>query len=45
MAEELDAILNKSEAVLAKSCRIGESGSASFLQEIITPIYDTMAAV
>ncbi|KAM1322404.1 hypothetical protein ACFX2I_015187 [Malus domestica] len=43
MAKELDAILDHGEAILAASCRI-ESGSVSFLQQIIFPIYDILAA-
>ncbi|XP_048443980.1 callose synthase 10 isoform X3 [Pyrus x bretschneideri] len=43
MAKELDAILDHGEALLAASCRT-ESGSVSFLQQIISPIYDTLAA-
>lgn len=44
MARELDAILDHGEANPAASC-IGESGSPSFLEQIISPIYETMAAV
>ncbi|XP_058086685.1 callose synthase 10 isoform X2 [Magnolia sinica] len=41
MAKDLDVILDQSEAVPPKSCK-GESGSISYLQEIIFPIYETM---
>jgi callose synthase len=44
MAKELDGILDSSEAEPAKSCITGD-GSTSFLEKIITPIYETMAAV
>lgn len=44
MARELDAILDHGEANRAASC-ITESGSVSFLEQIICPIYETMAAV
>ncbi|KAK4778668.1 hypothetical protein SAY86_006196 [Trapa natans] len=43
MAKELDAILDHGEASIAASCK-PESGPASFLEQIICPIYDTMAA-
>lgn len=43
MAKELDGILDSSDAETAKSCT--SEGSTSFLERIITPIYDTMAAV
>ncbi|KAK3005726.1 hypothetical protein RJ639_016711 [Escallonia herrerae] len=43
MARELDAILDHGEANPAASC-ICENGSVSFLEQIIRPIYDTMAA-
>ncbi|XP_068634434.1 callose synthase 10 [Aristolochia californica] len=42
MAKELDAILDHSEAKSAASCT-SDNGSVSFLQEIIFPIYETMA--
>ncbi|XP_021307423.1 callose synthase 10 [Sorghum bicolor] len=42
MAKELDGILDSSDAETAKSCT--SDGSTSFLERIITPIYDTMAA-
>ncbi|XP_058180516.1 callose synthase 10 isoform X2 [Rhododendron vialii] len=41
MAKELDAILDRGEATPAVSC-IGENGSVSFLEEIISPIYKTL---
>lgn len=44
MAKELDFILDHQEANPAASC-IGENGSVSFLDQIICPIYETMAAV
>lgn len=44
MAKELDAILDQPEAASAKSCTSSD-GIVSYLQEIITPIYETMAAV
>ena len=44
MAKELDAILDHGEANRAVSC-ITESGSVSFLEKIIFPIYETLAAV
>jgi callose synthase len=44
MAKELDGILDSSEAEPAKSC-ITSDGSTSYLDKIITPIYQTMAAV
>lgn len=44
MAKELDAILDQPEAITAESC-ISSDGAVSYLEEIITPIYDTMAAV
>lgn len=44
MAQELDAILDHGEANRAASC-INESGSVSFLEKIICPIYEIMAAV
>ncbi|KAK9995555.1 hypothetical protein SO802_020241 [Lithocarpus litseifolius] len=43
MAKELDAILDHGEANRAASC-ITESGSVSFLEKIICPIYETLAA-
>ncbi|KAK2968255.1 hypothetical protein RJ640_030305 [Escallonia rubra] len=43
MARELDAILDHGEADPAASC-ICEDGSVSFLEQIIQPIYNTMAA-
>ncbi|KAH8486791.1 hypothetical protein H0E87_025699 [Populus deltoides] len=42
MAKELDAILDHGEANRAASC-ITESGSVSFLEQIICPIYQTIA--
>ncbi|WVZ58008.1 hypothetical protein U9M48_008324 [Paspalum notatum var. saurae] len=42
MAKELDGILDSSEAEPAKSCT--SDGSTSYLEKIITPIYETMAA-
>lgn len=44
MAKELDAILDHGEANPAPSC-IMENGSVSFLDKIICPVYETMAAV
>jgi hypothetical protein len=44
MAKELDGILDSSEAERAKSCTI-TNDSASYLEKIITPIYQTMEAV
>lgn len=44
MARELDAILDHGEANRAASC-ITESGSVSFLENIICPIYESMAMV
>lgn len=44
MARELDAILDHGEAHPAPSCTTG-SGSVSFLDQIISPIYDAMASV
>uniref|UniRef100_J3MAM9 1,3-beta-glucan synthase n=1 Tax=Oryza brachyantha TaxID=4533 RepID=J3MAM9_ORYBR len=47
MAKELDGILDSSEAEPARSCTItNEDGSTytSYLEKIITPIYQTMAA-
>ncbi|KAK6250205.1 hypothetical protein QUC31_007692 [Theobroma cacao] len=43
MAKELDAILDHGEANPASSCT-AEGGYVSFLEKIICPIYDTMAA-
>uniref|UniRef100_A0A0E0DVP2 1,3-beta-glucan synthase n=1 Tax=Oryza meridionalis TaxID=40149 RepID=A0A0E0DVP2_9ORYZ len=43
MAKELDGILDSSEAERAKSCTI-TNDSASYLEKIITPIYQTMEA-
>ncbi|KAI8543872.1 hypothetical protein RHMOL_Rhmol08G0252700 [Rhododendron molle] len=43
MAKELDAILDRGEATPAVSC-IGENGSVSFLEQIISPIYKTLEA-
>ncbi|XP_010516914.1 PREDICTED: callose synthase 10 [Camelina sativa] len=43
MAKELDAKLDHGEAVRSESC-LTESGSVSFLEKIICPIYDTMSA-
>ncbi|XP_050224596.1 callose synthase 10 [Mercurialis annua] len=42
MAKELDAILDHGEANHAASCT-ADSGSVSFLEQIISPIYETMA--
>lgn len=44
MARELDAILDHGEAHPAPSCQ-GENGSVSYLEQVIFPIYETMAAV
>lgn len=44
MARELDAILDHGEAHPAQSCTTG-SGSVSFLDQIISPIYGAMAGV
>lgn len=44
MARELDAILDHGEASPANSC-VGENKSVSFLEQIIRPIYDTIASV
>ncbi|PIN24305.1 1,3-beta-glucan synthase/callose synthase catalytic subunit [Handroanthus impetiginosus] len=43
MARELDAILDHGEATPAPSC-ITESGSVSFLEQIICPIYEALSA-
>ncbi|KAF8390568.1 hypothetical protein HHK36_025095 [Tetracentron sinense] len=43
MAKELDAILDHGEAKPAASC-MSENGSVSFLDQIVCPIYETMAA-
>ncbi|GAV80876.1 Glucan_synthase domain-containing protein/FKS1_dom1 domain-containing protein [Cephalotus follicularis] len=43
MAKELDAILDHGEANPAASC-ITENGSVSFLDRVICPIYETIAA-
>ncbi|MBA0644158.1 hypothetical protein Goklo_028362, partial [Gossypium klotzschianum] len=42
MARELDSIVDHGEANPARSCT-AESGSVSFLEQIICPIYNTMA--
>ncbi|GFQ03859.1 callose synthase 10 [Phtheirospermum japonicum] len=42
MARELDAILDHGEATHAASC-ISENGSVAFLEQIICPIYGTLA--
>jgi hypothetical protein len=44
MAKELDAILDHGEAEAAVSC-LTDDGSAKFLEKIICPIYETLAAV
>lgn len=44
MAKELDAILDHGEAQPAVSCT-DDNGSVSYLDQIICPIYETMAAV
>ncbi|WOL18279.1 callose synthase 10 [Canna indica] len=44
MTKELDAILDSHEAVIAKSCICMDDGSVSYLKQIISPIYDTIAA-
>ncbi|PKA50093.1 Callose synthase 10 [Apostasia shenzhenica] len=43
MAKELDAILDQPEASQAINCT-SPDGSVSYLQQIITPIYETLAA-
>ncbi|XP_024168978.1 callose synthase 10 [Rosa chinensis] len=43
MAKELDAILDHGEAIPAPSCTIGND-SVSFLDQIVYPIYETLAA-
>ncbi|KAF3968702.1 hypothetical protein CMV_007439 [Castanea mollissima] len=43
MAKDLDAILDHGEAIRAANC-ITESGSVSFLEKIICPIYEILAA-
>uniref|UniRef100_A0A1J3EUH6 1,3-beta-glucan synthase n=1 Tax=Noccaea caerulescens TaxID=107243 RepID=A0A1J3EUH6_NOCCA len=43
MAKELDAKLDHGEAVRADSC-LTETGSVSFLERIITPIYEAISA-
>lgn len=45
MAKELDVVLNRGVADFADSCKIIEKGSVSFLEKVISPIYDTMTAV
>lgn len=46
MAKELDAKLDHGEAVRADSCLTGtDTGSVSFLERIICPIYETISAV
>ncbi|KAK7281994.1 hypothetical protein RIF29_10435 [Crotalaria pallida] len=42
MAKELDAILDHGEAIPAPSC-ITSDGSVKFLEQIICPIYETLA--
>ncbi|CAI0446349.1 unnamed protein product [Linum tenue] len=42
MAKELDAVLDHGEADHAPSCK-NESGSVSFIEQVILPIYETMA--
>jgi callose synthase len=45
MAKELDAKLDHGEAVRADSCLTGtDTGSVSFLERIICPIYETISA-
>lgn len=44
MAKELDAELDHGDAELAGSCKT-ESGSVSFLERVIGPIYEIMKAV
>lgn len=44
MAKELDAILDHGEANPAASC-VTETGSVSFLEQIIQPIYVAMVDV
>ncbi|KAF3437237.1 hypothetical protein FNV43_RR19990 [Rhamnella rubrinervis] len=43
MAKELDAILDHGEADPAASCKT-DTGSVSYLEQIICPIYETIAA-
>ncbi|XP_071712426.1 callose synthase 10 [Rutidosis leptorrhynchoides] len=43
MARELDATLDHGEASPAASCIISESGSVSFLSQVIQPIYNTLS--
>ncbi|KAK9926738.1 hypothetical protein M0R45_023951 [Rubus argutus] len=43
MAKELDAILDHGEANPAASC-VTENGPVSFLEQIVCPIYETLAA-
>lgn len=44
MAKELDVILDHGAAYIAASCKM-DDGSVSFLDQVICPIYKTMAAV
>lgn len=44
MAKELDAILDHGEAGPAGSC-LNDDGSVKFLEKIICPIYEILAAV
>lgn len=44
MAKELDAVLDHGEAYRAASCKT-ETGSVSYLEKVIKPIYATLEAV
>ncbi|KAI3874126.1 hypothetical protein MKX03_029802 [Papaver bracteatum] len=41
MAKELNVILDQGEAQPAVSC-IGDSGSVPYLEQVVSPIYETM---
>ncbi|MCL7030897.1 hypothetical protein MKW94_030259 [Papaver nudicaule] len=44
MLREMDLILRQSSAVQADSCKLQTGGGASFLDQVISPLYDVVAA-
>lgn len=45
MAREMDEIMHEQTAKRAASCVVTTTGEASFLDQVVSPLYDIVAAV
>jgi hypothetical protein len=45
MAREMDEIMREQTAKRAASCMVAATGEASFLDQVVSPLYNIIAAV